>query len=184
MRKISLALAMALPAVATPYAAQAQDVVPGNGFIAVTGGIHDLNVDDEVRAAVVGLEINDSSPIVGVAAGYDVPVGTGLFAGVEGNFNLGTDAIDSEYGLSGRVGFAMPGGTKVYGRAGYQWVDLDFNAITGQDDFDFSGIDDEDGDVMVGAGVDVPLGKTFVRANVDTFSFDTLRATVGLGLRF
>ncbi|WP_369025324.1 outer membrane beta-barrel protein [Qipengyuania sp. RANM35] len=184
MRKTVLALAIAAPAIALPTAAQAQDVVPGSGFVAVTAGIHDLNVEDEVQAAVVGLEINDSSPIFGIAAGYDVPVGTGLFAGVEGNFNLGTDAIDSEYGLSGRLGFAMPGGAKVYGRVGYQWIDLDLNAITGADDFDFSDFDDTDGDVMVGAGVDVPLGKTFIRANIDTVSFDTLRGTVGVGMRF
>jgi opacity protein-like surface antigen len=184
MNKLAITTLVAAAAFALPTAAQAQDVVPGNAFVGVTAGVHDLGIEDQVTAIVPGADVDDSSPILGVFAGYDLPVGPSLFIGAEANYNFGTDALDSEYGASARVGFRLPGGTKVYARGGYQEINVDYNKIVNDNTIDFSGVDDTDGDYLVGLGVDVPVGKAFVRGNIDTISFDTTRATVGVGLRF
>jgi outer membrane immunogenic protein len=76
------------------------------------------------------------------------------------------------------------GGTKLYVRGGYQEINVDYNKIIQDDSVDFSGVDDSEGDYLVGVGVDVPAGGVFFRGNVDTISFDTLRATAGIGVRF
>merc|ERR1711907_631323 len=171
-------------AIALPSAAQAQAAVPGEGFIGVSAGVHSLGLEDEVEAVVPGLDIDDSSPIFGVFAGYDFPLGQSLFAGVEANYNFGTDALDGDYGASARLGFRAPGGVKIYGRAGYQAIKVDYNEIIDDDTVNFDAFDDTESDFLAGIGVDVPVGKAFVRANLDTISFDTMRATAGVGLRF
>lgn len=184
-KALLLAAATAGAAFALPTAAQAQDVVPGEGFVGVSVGYHDLGVDtDEFDG--FGLDIDTASPIVGVFAGYDLPVGPGAFAGVEGNYTYGFDAIDSEVGASLRVGIRAPGGAKFYARGGYQWVDLDLEEIVNVDlsDVDLSDIDDSDGDYLVGLGADFPLGGSLIRVNLDSVGFDTLRATAGVGFRF
>ena len=172
-------------AFALPTAAQAQDVVPGEGFIGASAGIHTLGLEDEFATiAPAGVELDDSSPIIGVFAGYDFNIGPAMFIGAEANYNFGTDALDGDYGASARLGFRAPGGVKIYGRAGYQAIKIDYNEIINDDTIDFSAVDDTESDFLAGIGVDVPLGGAFVRANVDTISFDTLRATAGVGLRF
>lgn len=183
MKTTILATVAAAAVFAVPAAAQAQDAA-GEGFIAATAGIHSLNIEDEVQTQVPGADIDDSGEIFGVAAGYDFPLGTSLFGGIEGNYSFGSGALDADYGASLRLGTRLAGGTKLYVRGGYQVVDVDYNAIIGDDTVDFSGIDDTEGDYLVGAGVDVPVGGAFIRGNVDTIAFDTLRATVGVGLRF
>ncbi|MDG5749456.1 outer membrane beta-barrel protein [Qipengyuania sp. XHP0207] len=184
MKKIALTAAVAAAAIALPSAAQAQSVVPGNGFIGVQAGVHDLGLDDEVEEIAPGFEFDDSSPIFGVFAGYDFPVGPSLFIGAEGNYNFGTDALDGDYGANARLGIRAPGGAKVYARGGIQAVKVDYNEIINDDTIDFSGIDDTESDYLVGLGLDLPVGGLFVRANLDTISFDTVRATAGVGLRF
>ena len=184
-RKTSLfASAAVAAAFAIPSAAQAQDVVPGNGFIGASAGIHSLGLDDEFESIAPGLDLDDSSPIYGVFAGYDLPVGPLMFVGVEGNYNFGTDALDGDYGASVRVGASIPGGTKLYLRGGYQAIDVDYNEIFNDDTIDFDDIDTTESDFLVGIGADVPVAGLFVRGNLDTISFDTLRATAGVGLRF
>ncbi len=169
--------------VAFPTTAFAQDAA-GEGFVGVSAGYHDLNLNDE-DAEDLGIEVDDGSPIVGVYAGYDFPLGTNLFAGVEGNFHFGTDAIDTEYGASVRLGFRAEGGAKYYIRGGYQEVDIDVEEVL---DTEIPGIEDFDtseGDYLVGLGVDFPVGeRTGFRVNLDTISFDSLRATAGFALKF
>lgn len=168
-----------------PSAAQAQDVVPGNGFVGVSAGIHDLGFQDDIdEIAGSDLNFDDSGPILGVFAGYDVPVGPGLFAGVEANFHVGTNAIERDYGASARLGFRIAGGTKLYARGGYQWLAVDYEEIVDDDRFDFSGVNNTAGDLLLGFGLDVPLGAAFVRGNLDTVGFDSARATVGVGMRY
>lgn len=184
MKKLALAALVSAAAFALPVAAQAQSVVPGNAYVGVQAGVHDLGIADEVQALAPGVEISDSSPIFGVFAGYDFPVGPSMFIGAEANYNFGTDALDGDYGASARLGFSAPGGVKAYVRGGIQGVKVDYNKIIDDDTVDFSGVDDTESDYLVGVGVDVPVGKMFLRGNLDTISFDTTRATVGLGLRF
>ena len=167
-------------------AALAQDASSGV-YVGLSAGYHDLGVDED-DADFEGFEINDGSPIIGAFAGVDVPLGTSLFAGVEGNFHLGTDVIDSEYGASARLGFRGQGGAKFYVRGGYQVVDLDPYKVI---DFDvpegsLDDIDDTEGDFMVGLGADFPIGSggSALRVNLDSVSFDTLRATAGFAFGF
>lgn len=184
MKKLVFAAAAAGVAIALPAGAQAQDIVPGSGFVGVQAGIHDLGIAEEVQAAVVGLEVDDSSPIYGVFAGYDFPIGPTMFLGVEGNYNFGSEALDGDYGASVRLGLNVPGGTKIYARGGYQAVKVDYNALVDDDTIDFSAFDDTEADFLAGLGVEVPVAGVFLRGNIDTISFDTMRATAGVGLRF
>lgn len=177
MTALAASAALALPAVA-----QAQSL-PGEGFVGVSGGYHDVSIDDD-EADFAGLDIDGGSPVVGVFAGYDFPIGISTFLGAEANYTYGFDAIDNEVGASARLGFRAPGGAKFYVRGGYQHVDLDIDEIFNED---FDGVFDDfddDGDYLVGAGADFPLGNSFVRVNLDTIAFDTLRATAGVGLKF
>ena len=188
MKKLAFAIGASVAAIALPAAAHAQ------AYAGVSGGYHDLGVDgaveDEFDGSGFDVQVDDGSAIIGGFLGYDFPVGTGAFAGLEGNFHIGTGAIDSEYGASARFGFADAGGAKYYLRGGYQEVNLDYaeiitvDGITFDDD-DFVGLDDTVGDFLIGAGVDFPMGTgTMLRVNLDTVGFDTLRATAGFGFRF
>ena len=177
---IAAAFAVAL----LPSAAFAQDESAAEVTIGATAGYHDLGISDEVKD-ITGVDVDDGSPIFGVFAAVDFPVSNNVFAGVEGNLNLGTDALDSDYGASARFGYRAENGTKVYVRGGYQWVELDYANMLNVDESAIpAGLDDTFSDYLVGAGVDVPMGKAVFRVNVDTISFDTLRATAGVGFKF
>ena len=177
------AAATAGAAFALPSAAQAQDVLPGEGFVGIQAGIHDLDlgeIEDDFD-----IDLDSDGFVYGVFAGYDLPLGPGAFVGAEVNYMLGSGAIDNEYGIAGRIGTRLPGGAKLYARGGYQEVDFDFDEILGVDTGDeLDGIDDSDGDYIVGLGADFPLGGSLIRVNLDTVSFDTLRATAGVGFKF
>lgn len=178
-----LAAATAGAAFALPTAAQAQDVLPGEGFIGVQAGVHNLDLGDIEDD--FDIELDSSGTIVGAFAGYDLPLGPSAFVGAEVNYNFGFGAIDSEYGIAGRIGTRLPGGAKLYARGGYQQVDFDYGEIFDIDDDDlFDGLDDSEGDYIVGLGADFDLGNTLLRVNLDTVSFDTVRATAGVGLKF
>ena len=176
MIKYATPMLVAAGAIALPAAAQAQstgstDVEP---YVGVSAGYHDL-----------GTGIPDDDGIVyGVVAGVDVPVGETLFVGAEANFHLGENAIDSEYGAAARVGVRVGEASKIYVRGGYQEVDIDLgNFITPA----VVGLDDTDGDYLVGAGVDFGLSADSpvrFRAAIDTIAFDSTRATVGVLFAF
>ena len=181
MRKLVFAAAASAAALALPAAAHAQ------AYAGVSAGYHDLDAGDDVEDEFPDLDIDSGSPIIGGFVGYDVLAGGGFFVGAEANFHIGTDAIDSEYGVSGRIGFADQGGAKYYVRGGYQEVELDLENVFGVEDgfFDDFDVDDSGGDFLLGAGADFPMGEsTFLRVNVDTVGFDSARATAGFGFRF
>ncbi|MGI8943219.1 MAG: outer membrane beta-barrel protein [Qipengyuania sp.] len=184
MNKFVLSAAIGLAAVTLPAAAQAQEAAVGP-YVGLSAGYHDLGVDSD-DPDFGGFEINDSSPILGVIGGVDFPLGSSAFAGVEGNYHFGTDVIDSEYGGSARLGFRAEGGAKFYVRGGYQVLDLDPYKIVDVDlpDGSLDDVDDSDGDYLVGVGADFPVGASSLRVNLDTVSFDTLRATVGFAFGF
>lgn len=179
MKKVVYAAATAA-CFALPAAASAQDA-GAEPYVGISAGVHDLGAEEDD----LGVEIDDSSPIIGVVAGVDFPVGGAAFAGIEGNFHLGTNAIDSEYGASVRVGFAGNGGAKYYVRGGYQWVDIDVEEVFDEDlGGAFDGVDTTEGDYLVGLGADLPVGNGALRANLDTISFDSVRGTVGYVFKF
>ena len=176
MRKIAISTLAAMGAIALPAAAQAQsNAAPAvETYVGASAGIHDLGT---------GIP-DDDGGIYGVVAGVDVPVGDTLFVGAEGNYHLGDGAIDSEYGVAARAGVRVGENSKLYVRGGYQEVDFDlghFGAVPA-----VVGLDDTDGDYLVGAGVEFGLSESPIRfrAGVDTIAFDSTRATVGVLLAF
>jgi len=175
MKTITLATFAALGAIALPATAQAQsnDAPKVEAYVGATAGIHDLGI---------GLP-NDDGGIYGVVAGVDVPVGDTFFVGAEGNYNIGDGAIDSEYGIAARAGVRVGKSAKVYVRGGFQEVDFDLDRFVTPA---VVGIDDTDGDYLVGAGVEFGLGDSPVafRAGIDTIAFDSTRATVGVLYKF
>jgi opacity protein-like surface antigen len=181
-------LGAALGAIALPAAAQAQNETPKPEVtIGASAGIHDLSVDFEDNE-IEGFDPDDSAEIYGGFAAVDFPVSKNLFIGAEGNFHFGSGPIEAEYGALGRFGVRTDGGSKIFLRGGYQWVDIDLQNLTGDDedvlDDNNVNIDDVAGDYLVGAGVEFPVGQLVLRANVDTLAFDPLRGTVGVGLKF
>lgn len=183
-KAILLGLA-SIAALGTSSAAAAQDTPVGEVFIVGSLGYHDLGVGGDVEEEF-GLDIDDASVIYGAAIGFDIPVSSNVFVGIEGNFHFGNDVIDNEFGGNARLG-VKAGGNKFYVRGGYQQIDLDpselIEGVTVPPGA-FDDIDDSDGDFLVGVGADFPLGGLLVRGTVDTVSFDTVRATVGVGLAF
>lgn len=187
MKKIALlASAVVLP-FAVPSVANAAES-SAHPYVGVGVGLHNLGIDeDDIDTA--GFDLDDSAMTYGVYGGVDFDIGKSAVIGVEGNFNLGNGPIDSEYGIAGRIGYRAAGGTVVFARAGYQWINIDGAGLIGVDE---DLIDDDDlgdagtvDDFLVGVGADIAVGNTLaIRVAVDTVSFDTLRPSVGLGLRF
>ena len=157
----------------SPSVALAQSSEPrAEPFFGVTAGLHDIgltDVDEDV--------IDDGGAIFGFVAGIDFALVDGLFVGVEGNFNAGTDAINSEYGASVRLGAKTASGSKFYLRGGFQEVDFDIDELLNL--VGVEGISSTDDDFLVGAGAEFPLGPGSVRLNFDTIAFDTVRVTSG-----
>ena len=159
-------------AIAAP--AFAQDTAGAEPYIGASVGHHD---------AGVGIP-NDDGLIYGAVAGVDFPVGDTFFVGAEGNYHLGDGAIDKEYGIAARAGVKV-GGSKLYVKGGYQEVDFDLGELLGAPVP--AGIDDTDGDYIVGVGADIGLGATSpvsLRLAADTIAFDSTRLTAGVLFKF
>ena len=188
MKKIALIASAAILPFAVPSVAYAQETATAHPYVGVQVGLHNLGIDtDDVDTG--GFDIDDSGLIYGAYGGVDFDLGTSAVIGVEGNFNLGNGPIDSDYGVAGRIGFRAGGGTVLFARAGYQWVNVDGEGLLGIDedliDDDDLEIDDTIGDYLVGVGADFAAGPGVgIRVAVDTISFDTLRPTVGAHFRF
>lgn len=171
-----LTVLAAAAALAAPTYASAQDAVSAADFyIGASGGYHDLQID----ASTGGLDA-DGGFIFGVVAGVDYPLTQNAFVGAEGNYHFGTDLIDSEYGIAARAGIRLDGGAKLFVRGGYQEVDFDLGP------FEDSGFEDDEGDYLVGAGADFPLGDgpAMLRFGLDTIAFDTVRGTASVLFAF
>lgn len=176
MKKIALLTVSAVAALGLATGAQAQDTAAPTvqPYIGLSGGYHSLGVS--------GVS-DDDGAIYGVVGGVDVPVGETLTFGVEGNYHLGTNAIDSEYGVAAKLGFPVGETSQLFVKGGYQWVDLDLgNFVTPA----VVGLDDTDGDYIVGVGGEFAVGDSpaRIRVGVDTVAFDTVRATAGVVFKF
>lgn len=175
--KIYLALPLfALASAGFASTAQAQTAQTAQPYIGLSGGYHD---------AGVGGGVEDAGAIGGIVAGVDVPVGESLTLGVEGNYHLGTNAIDSEYGVAARLGFPIGGNRSLlFVRGGYQEVNFDLAEVVGGPVA--PGLDDTDGDYLVGVGGEFGLAGSpaRIRVGVDTIAFDTVRATAAVTFRF
>jgi outer membrane immunogenic protein len=186
MKKIAFIAAAAAVAFAAP--AMAQDAPQVGAYIGASAGYHDLGIKDDLRS--VGItNPKDGGFIYGVTGGFDIPVGDqGVTLGLEGNYHLGSEAIDSDYGIATKLGFRT-GATKLFVKGGYQWVNLDINKMTGgqltEAQFKALGQSDTVDDYLVGVGAEINVGpRSVLTAGVDTVSFDTVRGTVGLGFKF
>jgi hypothetical protein len=188
MKKIAL-LASAVALFAVPGVASAQEASTSSAhpYIGVNIGHHDLGInEDDIDTA--GFDLDDNALTYGVYGGVDFDIGKSAIIGVEGNFNLGNGPIDSEYGVAARVG-VRAGNSVLFARAGYQWINIDGAGLIGVDE---DLIDDDDlgdagtvDDYLVGVGADIAVGERMgIRVAVDTISFDTLRPSVGLHLKF
>ena len=166
-----LPLCAAAAAFAVPSAAFAQTAPAADFYVGASAGYHDLQIDEEAEEF-----FDDGGFIFGGVVGADFDITPNTFVGVEGNYHLGTDLIDSEYGVAARIGYRMDGGAKLYVRGGYQEVDFDLG------EFEDLGFDDSEGDYLVGAGGEFPLGDgpAVLRFGLDTIAFDTVRGTAGL----
>ena len=195
MRTFALTTITALGAAALPVAAQAQDAPATEVTVGASVGLHDLGFDlDDFDGGEFGegetgdLDIDDSGEIYGGFVAVDFPVGGNFFAGLEANAHFGSGPIDAEYGASARLGIRTNGGAKIYARGGYQWIDIDANNLVGLGEDVFTegelGISTTVDDYLVGVGVEVPVSSVVLRANVDSVSFDTLRGSIGVGLKF
>lgn len=173
MKKIAITSLAAMGAIILPASAYAQATEGPEVYVGASAGIHDLGL------GVAG----DDGGIYGIVAGVDVPVGETFFVGAEGNYHLGDGAIDSEYGVAARAGVRVGEAAKLYVRGGYQEVDFDLGQFITPA---VVGLDDTDGDYLVGAGVEFGLKESPIRfrAGVDTIAFDSTRATVGVLLAF
>ncbi len=151
----------------------AQETGEAEVYVGANVGYHDLGT---------GIP-NDDGAIFGGYIGVDVPVGETLVIGAEANYNIGTDAIDSEYGIAAKLGVNVGDGGQLFLRGGYQEVDLDLDNIIGAPVP--AGLDDSDGDYLLGIGGQYKVSKNVrLRAVVDTIAFDSTRATVGLQFNF
>ncbi len=179
MTKLSLLAAAGAAALAISTGASAQEAATAQPYVGLSGGYHSLGV----------LGVNDDDgAIYGVVAGVDVPVGETLTLGVEGNYHLGTDGIDSEYGVAARLGFPVgDNGSLLFVKGGYQWVEFDLgNFVPLPGPGPVPAVNDTDSDFIVGVGGEFGLGDSPVRlrVGVDTIGFDSVRATAGVVFKF
>lgn len=178
LRFSALALTAAVLAAAPAAAQEAPQAA--RPYVGISGGYHDI-FDNPFG--------KDGGAIGGVVAGVDFALApeqaTGPVIGVEGNFHIGTGVVDTEYGAAGRVGYRFASGGLAYVRAGYQWVNIDVNSVSGGI-LDESDVDDTDGDYLVGVGGEFGAagGRTRFRVGVDTLGFDTLRPNAAVIFSF
>lgn len=174
MQKILLPLtAIGAAFIAAPAAAQSTPASDVYGGLQV--GTHDFGLPTAA---------DDNGVFYGGFVGVDVPVSGSVFVGAEGNFNFGSSVIDREYGVAARIGTEIAPGTKLFVRGGYQEVDFDVRRLTGVANPP-AGVDDTDGDYLVGVGADVAVtNRVGLRLAADTISFDSTRISAGVVFHF
>lgn len=153
------AAAVATPAMAEPFAGPYAGVEVGVDNYEVKGS--DVFVAGDKADGVSGNGI-----VGGIYAGFDLPLSTSLFAGIEANASLSGAKASYEdtanatelriraketYGATVRVGAMVNDSTGLYARAG--WANTKFKAS-------LNGVSDSDRDdaLVLGAGVETRVG--------------------------
>lgn len=183
MRNIFL---VAVAAAILPSTAFAQ-----GAYVGAQVGYHDIDVDTEEDG-----DFGLNGLLYGLYAGYDVAVADNWIAGLEVNFNLATNDLDSDYGVAARIGYIINNKGLVYLRGGYQEVNLDVQSLveeelgrnltgTEEAELDSFDLDDDDGGYLVGIGGEYNIQENMaLRIAVDTIEFDSARITAGIAFRF
>lgn len=181
MRNILLAAAAMA---ALPTAAMAQETAPDGTpafgiepYIGVMGGYHDFDSDFRGPLATG----NNKGAFVEGVAGVNIPLGP-VFAGVEGNVAKGFSDLDWEYGVYGRVGARAGDSGLIYGKVGYQWVNLD--GPGGKDDDWAYGVGVEVGPSDIGLGGITGNSGVRLRLEANTYDFQSIRPSAGLVFHF
>ncbi|MDG2533260.1 outer membrane beta-barrel protein [Sphingomonas sp. HITSZ_GF] len=172
MRKLVFLALAASSAFAAP--AFAQDNSAGGAHVGVVGGLDILRPGSTEDSDLSGDDQSTEGFLYGVEAGYDIPIGSRAFVGIEGEATLGTgkvrydtpDPNDFGYGqvktgrdlyIGGRVGFMASPSTKIYAKAGYTNAQLKLLASDGttelEDRYNLDGW-------RVGAGVEKAIGSS------------------------
>ena len=177
MRRTFYAIAsLGALAAASPALAQDGSSRSAEPYIGVTG------VYDSFDSKENGSGIPEFGPdgwLVEAVAGVNVPVGDMFFVGVEGNVAKGVDGdIDWEYGAAGRAGLRLNDHGLLYGKVGYNWVELDRAPL---------GVDRSFDGVVWGGGVEIAPGggNLRLRGEFTTMNnIDSIRPTVGVVMGF
>ena len=177
MRRTFYAIA-SLAAVAAASPALAQDAAPRSiePYVGVTG------VYDSFDAKENGSGIPEFGPdgwLVEAVAGVNVPVGDMFFVGVEGNVAKGVDGdMDWQYGAAGRAGLRLNDTGLLYGKVGYNWIELDSAPL---------GVDRSYDGVVWGGGFEIAPGPSNVRLRGEFTTMnniDSIRPSLGVVVGF
>lgn len=178
MKKLLLAAVAAVSFI--PAAAMAQDTAPDGTkafgiepYVGVMAGYHNFDAR--------GFQNNGpKGALVQGVAGVNVPLGA-FFVGAEGNVAKGFDDIDWEYGVVGRAGFRAGESGMIYGKAGYQWVNLEG---PGNRSNEIYGAGVEVGPKDIGLGGVTGNSGIRLRLEVDTVDFNSIRPMAGVIAHF
>lgn len=148
MRLLIVAAALSISAAATP-------AIANEARLEARGGIAWAN--------------GSSTETIGVALGYDAPVGENTFVGVEAVLDTDFDISDPVLGANLRFGFNMSPESKLFATLGYAHD---------------TGFDQDD--AVIGAGYQHNVGaRSLVSIQYQRYlDSDINRATIGFGYRF
>ena len=200
MKTLHATAALVLAMIAAPAMAQ-ETTAPGGLHVSVIAGYEGLDVESADGAVTADAD----SVVYGVAAGYDLSLGS-AFVGVEGEYSAsggstefpnsfagardGLDA-DGQYYLGARAGLALTPGIAAYGKVGYTALDTRSFTSAGS----FTDLEENATGLRFGGGVQVQLPGPlearleYRRSNYGDVGGDVGEATTdqlvaGVGLRF
>ena len=215
MRLFCLALAAIAVFPATPAVAQS---FPGTRVELNAGWDHfagDLSYrDTDFPENDFAIGANTDGMIYGIGAGYDVPVGSGLYVGVEGNYDLfdneqcetldtDTGCIDQKHSwaVGGRVGSRLSPRGLIYAGAAYTKGKAGIRYIDETDATNNFAVSYKRGGVRLSAGAEYRLAANIyakaeyryidyadwsetIGTETVTLGFDRNQIVAGLGVRF
>ena len=185
-------LALAAGASLIPAAASAQDAPDGSPafgiepYVGVSGVFEsfDRNLPRSAKIGVNGPADRIDGGLVEGVAGVNVPLGP-LFVGVEGNVAKGIDGdFDWQYGAVGRAGVRVGDSGLFYGRAGYQWINLDGSRNNPDVGNEIYGLGFEVGPKDIGLGGITGNAGVRLKAEVNTYDLRSLRPSLGFVVHF